>query len=375
VSAQVKRRSWSKSASADAPLKDGERLVSMVRLIIAGITLPIVLAYFGTTSEAVWTPLYLCGTGVVVWAAMSALYIYILSRGWYRPWLSYVSTVCDILFVTLIQIAFISVLPLNFVNGPITTLYFVMLGLAALRKSRRLVLFAGIGSAVVHLALSSVCFYLYLPSGYLFTFLGDTPIEITFLDEFAIAVSLAVVGWIIGYVTRELRVSERHYHDLFENVPDGIVIVSKETTILAVNSRFVEMAGDPVQPVIGRKIADFLRVDAHTQRSSYAPGELLGSPTSLRRADGTSTPVRTVAAPVEFQSAEAFAMSVRDVADQVHLERQLAQSQKMGASRAASPTTSTTSSAASSGRPPSPSAWSPVSSRVRPGTSWRSSSP
>jgi PAS domain S-box-containing protein len=329
VIAHNKRKPWFKPAPADVPLKDGERLVSLVRLGIACIALPIVVAYFGSTSEAVWTPLFLSGTGIVVWAAMSAVYIYVISKGWYRPWLSFASTACDILFVTLIQIAFISVLPLNFVNGPITTLYFVMIGLAALRKSRRLVLFAGFASAAVHLALTSICFHLYLPSGYLFAFLGHTPIEITFLDEFAIAVCLAVVGWIIGHVTRELRMSERHYHDLFEHVPDGIAVVSKDTTILAVNGRFAEMTGDPALPVVGRKISDFLCVDAGAQRPSYAPGELLGSPTSLRRTDGTSTPVRTVAMPIEYQGAEAFAMSVRDVADQVHLERQLAQSQKM----------------------------------------------
>lgn len=329
MSVQPKRRSWFKQASTDAPLKDGERLVSLVRLVIASISLPIVLTYFGTTAEAVWTPLFLSGTGIITWAAMSALYLLVISKGWYRPWLSFVSTAVDILFVTLMQIAFIAVLPMNFVNGPITTLYFVMLGLAALRKSRKLVLFAGIGSAAVHLALSAVCFRLYLPSGYLLAFLGSTPIEITFIDEIAIALCLAVVGWIIGHVTRELRVSERHYHDLFEHVPDGIVIISRNTTILAVNKRFVEMAGDPQLPVVGRKVADFLRVDAQTQRPSHAPGDMLDSPTSLLRADGSTTPVRTVAAPVEYQGTEAFAMSVRDVAEQVHLERQLAQSQKM----------------------------------------------
>jgi signal transduction histidine kinase len=56
---------------------------------------------------------------------------------------------------------------------------------------------------------------------------------------------------------------------------------------------------------------------------------MIGSPTTLVRADSTEVPVRTVSVPVTYQGVTCVEMSVRDVAQQVRLQRQLAQSQKM----------------------------------------------
>jgi two-component system, cell cycle sensor histidine kinase and response regulator CckA len=324
------RPSWFDAASTDAPQQEGERLVSLLRLAISLISVPILIAYFETTDAALLEPLLLSGVAMAIWAALSAACVIVISRGFYHPWLSFASVVADVVVVTLMQIAIDYVLPLNFINGPITTLYFVMIGLAAIRRSRRLVLLVGIGAAVVHVALSAICFRAYMPEWHQFLNIGGTYVEIGFVDEIAVAACLALVGWIVGHVTRALRLSERHYHDLFEHAPDGVLILSADAVVLAVNHRFHEMVGAaPGAPLAGRRIAELLEVDQRVHGGPYAADDPLGSLTLLRRIGGAAIPVRTVAMPIEYQGVAAFVMSVRDVADEVHLERQLAQSQKM----------------------------------------------
>ncbi len=318
MTARGKGHSWFDAASVDAPQASGERLVSFVRLAIAAIAIPILAAYFRTTDETVRESLALSCGAIAIWAALSAGYVIVIGKGRYRPWMSFASVIADVAFVTIMQVAIDRQLPLNFVNGPVTTLYFVMIGMAALRRSRRIVLLAGLGSAIVHLVLATLCFRRVLPEWHLLVALGRTPLKIDFVDELAVVVCLALVGLIVGHVTRALRLSERHYQDLFEHTPDGILIAAPDATVRAANHRFAEMLGCGAgAELVGRKVAEFFEVDP------------AGSPTVLKRADGATTPVRTIAMPVEYLGEESFAMSVRDVADQVRLERQLAQSLKM----------------------------------------------
>jgi len=316
-------------AGHDEPQADGERLVSWLRLALAFISICLIGAYTFTTAEVVWRSLLLAGVAMVAWSAMSGGYLLVLRRGLYRPWMSFLSTAVDIMVVTLVQLSFLVVLPLNFVNGPITSIYFVTIGLAAIRKSRRLAVFSGMTCAVVHLALSGVCFLEHLPAGYLLTEINGFPMEITYLDEVGIALCLAFTGWTIGHVTRGLRESERHYQELFENVPDGILIASSRKLILAVNRRLSDMTGVPVSELIGARVDDYLNHGISERSPTPVTLCLIGSPTSLVCRDGTSIPVRTVTSPISYNGEPCVEMSVRDVAEQARLERQLAQSQKM----------------------------------------------
>jgi signal transduction histidine kinase/CheY-like chemotaxis protein len=296
----------------DTPQADGERLASWLRLVMALLGLFIIGAYHVYSAEESRPGLYLTAFTTMAWAALSTGYLALIHRARYAPWMSYVSVLADVVMVTVVQAVNINSLPLSFVNAPITALFFAMIGLASLRRSRRLAVFAGISSAVVHLITSGVAFLLFIPGGYLYTTVMGIPIEISFLDEVGTAVLMAVLGWIIGHVTRELRESERQYQDLFEHVPDGIVIANQAGEMLAVNKRFADMVGVPRARLAGRSMSEFL-----------------GHDNLLERNDGSEIAVRTVAAPLEYQGQDCVEMSVRDVAEQAQLEQQLVQSQKM----------------------------------------------
>ncbi|MFO8073155.1 MAG: ATP-binding protein [Polyangia bacterium] len=311
------------------PRPEGERLVSRIRLVLSVLMLGLAAAYALHTTEMLHAGLLITAVDTGIWALISMVYLSAIRSGRYRPLLSYLSVAMDIVFVTVVQVANTTSLDLNFINGPIFALYFVMIALAALRQSPRLVLVAGVGSAVVHAALCAAAFYLIIGGPYRVISIGGYTVELPLLDQMAIALAMAVSGWLVGRVTAALRDSESHYQDLFEHVPDGILIVSRQKRVLAINHRFAEMSGYPFSALLGRRVDELLRYEERSLGSFPPPGGMLGSPTALVRSDGGTVPVRTAAAPLELSGEECIELSVRDVADHVMLEKQLAQAQKM----------------------------------------------
>jgi len=314
--------------SHDAPLVDGERLVSILRIAMAILALFLILIYTHVMPE-IKTELMFVGISLFIWAIISAIVLIVIKKSHYSPWLSLASVIADALVVTGAQLSIISTLPLNFVNGPITMLYFLIIGLAALRKSRRLVMISGIISAVIHLTIAAVCFYIYVPKGYLIADVGNSKMEISILDEVGISIVLISIAWIISYVTNQLRESENHYRSLFEIAPDGIIIASSDRRILNTNHRFSEMLGLPKDRIIGHNVIEFLGQSLSHRARTPTPSGIFGAPTTLLRPKGDEVPIRTVAMPITYKNELCVEMSVRDVTTQLRLQRQLLQSQKM----------------------------------------------
>ncbi len=313
----------------DDPQIDGEKLASWLRIFLGVIAIALLIGYFETTSVTEKQPLIISLTLGFAWSLLGIGYILLIRKGYYRPFMSYFSTLCDLAIVTAMQLVMMMVVPLNFINGPITSIYFVTIGLAALRKSHLLVFMTGLSSAVIYLIVAGACMYTCLPSGHLLAEINGHVIEIFLLDGVGVALCLATVGWVIGRVTKEFRDSEHHYHVLFEHVPDGIVITSSERRILAVNRRFSDMVGVEKEALKSRDVNDFLGHGIHAAPVTPFPFGFVGSPTILIRADGTKVPVRTQTMPMEYMGEPCVEMSVRNAAEQVQLERRLAQSQKM----------------------------------------------
>jgi signal transduction histidine kinase len=312
----------------DRPSREGETTVSWIRLSVSGIMLALLGAYLLQGEEGIRPALVLTAFAAFGWALISAVSIAALRR--IRPsraW-SFVSTATDVVFVTAIQIAHLEVLPLNFANGPITEIYFVLIGLAAIRRNHVLVLFTGLGAAVVHLALTTAFFMAQVGFHRIEGSFGDLALEINYVDEMSMALMLMLVGWVLAQVTRRLLSAERQTHDLFQHVPDGILIVDAARRILAVNHSLTRLVGAPAGEIEGRPMADWLGYGPG-EAGSIPPSGLLGNPTLLRRADGSELPVRTASAPLEFRGRRCLALSVRDLTDQLRLRRQVAQSQKM----------------------------------------------
>ena len=219
----------------------GERFVARLRLVFVAVSIVLTSLYFFHSDPKYWLSINATLIIVSLWGLFSAACLFQFSRGYFPSWIPYVSVTVDFLLVTAIQVAFLITLPLNLVNGPLTSCYYVVIGLAALRKSRRLVFYSGIGSAVVHLCLCAVAFFFFLPSGYALVEVSGHPMEITFLDELVRAALMVLVAVTLGHMTKQLADSERQYHDLFEHVPEGILIVSQTGQILTMNRRFTQM--------------------------------------------------------------------------------------------------------------------------------------
>jgi PAS domain S-box-containing protein len=311
------------------PRPEGERLVSQIRLVLGVLMLGLTAAYAWHSTEMLHEGLLITAIDTGAWALISAVYLAAIRAGRYRPALSYLSVAIDIAYVTVVQVANMTYLDLNFVNGPVFALYFVMIALAALRQSPRLALAAGVGSAIVHAALCATAFFSIIGGPYRVISIGGYTVELPLLDQIAIASAMAVAGWLVARVSAALRDSESHYDDLFEHVPDGILIVSRQKRVLAINHRFAEMSGYPSSALPGRRVDELLRYEERSLGSFPPPTGMLGSPTALIRSDGGTVPVRTAAAPLELSGEECIELSVRDVADHVMLEKQLAQAQKM----------------------------------------------
>ncbi len=327
----MKNEMTSNHAGGDtaAPQVGGEKLVARLRLVCAFVGVVLTLLYRIHTEPPAWPSLYAMIVIFFIWGAFSGAYLVAIARNYFRLWMSYLSTTFDFLAITAVQIAYMATITLNFVNSPITACYFVVIGLAAMRKDRALVLYAGIGSALGHLALCAVAFALYFPEGYALVEINGHPLELTFLDEIVVAVAMVIVAVAMSHVTKELRESERHYHDLFEHVPDGILIVSEKGSVLAVNQRLASMADTPPERLIGRRLSELL---VRNGENGNGHGKMLTDKdvsAVLVRPDSKEIPVRTVAMPLKYKGENCVEMSVRDVTEHVLLARQLAQSQKM----------------------------------------------
>jgi len=313
--------------STDAPQADGERLVSFLRIVLALVIVVFLVGYVLHTSDVAFLAFHWSGVGALWWALMSAFYLSLIKRGKYRPWMSYLSTLIDILMFTGMLVALTFALPLQFAHGPAPMMYFLAIGLAALRRSRKLVLLSGLLSGAALLAVSIVATVSSLGSGQLLTEVGGYPLDFNIGDQIVKVLLLLLTAGIIAHVTGAMRKSEQQHRQLFEHVPDGIAIVSKDQRIVTVNRRFARMLGSEPDDLTGRRITALF---THGPLGPVTPPTgVMGSPTSLVGAAGGEIPVRTVAVPMTYGGQECVEMSVRDVGEQVRLERQLAQSQKM----------------------------------------------
>jgi PAS domain S-box-containing protein len=310
----------------------GERFVAWLRVLF-GLGILVIVGVYTTHIGERLLPAIL-GLGVVglAWGLVSAAVLATLGRVRYHHGLSFASITMDVLLVATAQLVHLIADPLSFVTAPITSFYFLMIGLAALRKNRAMVIYAGLLAALCHLLLSTYVFGWLMPAWQNYSADPASRVGTSYLDEVVRALLMAAVAAIFGLVTEELRESERHYRGLFEHVPDGIVIASLEGRVLAVNQRLAFMLGLSPSEIVGKRLASFITFDSSAprrRRESSITGEPPESGATLHRPDGRAVPLRTTSVLTTYLGHPCTELSVRDVTEQLRLERQLAQSQKM----------------------------------------------
>jgi PAS domain S-box-containing protein len=294
-------------------------LVAWYRLLVAGFLLTFLVLYWFVVGAQLRPVLIGCAGVAIVWAAVSIAVLYVYRRGLFRPWQSLLTIGLDLAAVTAMQGTVVSVMPLHFTHGPVTGLYFVIIGLGALRGSRLLAIAAGAAAAAVHLAFSIACFRSVLEASNVVVVLDGHAIGLNLLDEVGKALAMVTVGVVLGFVTHSLRTSEGRYRHLFDHIPDGTLIVDEQGRIRIANQRLADMLGVARDSLTGRP------ADSVLVRSGAEPG----GTSLLLRAEGTGVPVRTASQPVEYQGARCLEISVQDVTEQVRLEGQLSRSQRM----------------------------------------------
>ncbi|MCK9460514.1 MAG: PAS domain S-box protein [Proteobacteria bacterium] len=312
---------------ANTPTLEGERQASRVRLAMGAVGSALVFAAIvanpGDTAAGLG-PMAV----VIAWLSISALTLHLVHVGAYKPWLSYLSGGADVALSCAMPFTLMASLNHNFTSGVLAALFFLDITLAALRRGPALVVVVAIASALAYVLITGLLFAGSVPSGTHYLVVdGSVVTGINFTDQMARAISMVVVGWLVAYVARSLRNSERHYHELFEAIPDGIVITRPNGTIATVNRTFAAMSGAAPSSLVGTKLDALLEsIPGAGERRSTS---LVEPRLALRRAGGSSSPVRIASTPIALAEGTGTVLSVRDVAEHSRLERELARNRSI----------------------------------------------
>jgi PAS domain S-box-containing protein len=313
---------------SNSPTLEGERQASRFRLAIGAAGVVIVTAvvlsrgYGGAT-----------GAGLIMaligWSATSALTLHLIHLSRYRPWLSYVSAAADVAFSSVMPFALIAAMDHNFTSGILAGVFYLVITLAAVRRGPTLVIIVAVSAALAYLLITGLLLAGSIPGGSRYL-LHDHHVftGVNFIDQLAKALGMVVVGWLVAYVARSLRNSERHYQELFEAIPDGIVITRADGTIATVNRRFAAMVGVAAPSLVDGRLAELLDASP-TAGVAGRPTALVEPPLRLRRVDGSRVPVRVATSPIDLTGGAGAVLSVRDVTDNAQLESELARARKI----------------------------------------------
>jgi protein-histidine pros-kinase len=135
-------------------------------------------------------------------------------------------------------------------------------------------------------------------------------------------------------VAQDHETVQSRYRDLFESLPDAIVIVNDSGRIVHVNAQAVDLFGHAAEAVIGEPVEVLLpprlRVQHVPQRSAYlqAPGlRPMGRGLALHglHADGHEFPVEISLGPIDMEGRRMVISAIRDISDRKAIEHALQQ--------------------------------------------------
>ncbi len=311
----------------------GERRICWARIILSSIMIFFIHTLMLGSATYASSPFALQLIGGTSFIVISTLFLILIRVDKFAPWMVFLSAGTDLALVTLLFANSTLSDPLRSFTTAAPYIYFVIIALAALRHSPTLVAVMGACSAVAYLTTMGIIYLHYVQGWRAYIKSGDeVMMGLHFIDEIAKALTMLILGWLISHVARNLMNSQRHYKDLFEQIPDGILITSPDDRIETVNPRLAEMIGVPQKDLIGREFAGLLSVKTPEPRLPGSdPLSIVGDSLVLRREDGTEISVMTATTSMERKGKSYSVMSIRDVTEEVRLENQLARSQSMEA--------------------------------------------
>ncbi|MBI5562078.1 MAG: PAS domain S-box protein [Deltaproteobacteria bacterium] len=161
---------------------------------------------------------------------------------------------------------------------------------------------------------------------YLFRYilaLGELP-EVVFDPLMLVAVLTPVLYYFLfkpmSRLIAEQRVAEQRYRTLFEESPDGILIIDPETTkAIECNEMSSVVLGYPREEILNLRIGDYETIETPAETSAHIDRVLIGDhddyETVIRKKDGTLRDMHITSRGVRLNGRRVFNAIFRDVTD------------------------------------------------------------
>ncbi len=140
----------------------------------------------------------------------------------------------------------------------------------------------------------------------------------------------------LGLMRKRFEQTQARFNSAIEQAAEGVVVTDTQGAVEYVNPAFLKITGLSMDEILRRKAPFFNHDNIDAQaiesiRSSLQEGSAWNASSRIVRKDGTFCDLKLSIAPVkdEFGRTANFVAVVRDVSDEVRLENQLLQSQKM----------------------------------------------
>jgi PAS domain S-box-containing protein len=130
-------------------------------------------------------------------------------------------------------------------------------------------------------------------------------------------------------LAEERTTSKAHLDELFDQSPEGIVLLDTQDRVLRINPEFTRMFGYTPEEAIGRFVNDLiapeeLRSEAETFTQRITDGESLNAETIRRRKDGKRVPVSLLAVPISNPGGQVAEYAIyRDITERKRAEEAL----------------------------------------------------
>ena len=127
-------------------------------------------------------------------------------------------------------------------------------------------------------------------------------------------------------LTEELTTSRAHLNELFQQAPEGVVLLDTQDRVLRINPEFTRMFGYTRDEAVGHFINDLiapddLRSEAEACTQLVIHGATLNKETVRRRKDGQRIPVSLLAVPISIPGGQIAEYAIyRDIAERKRLE-------------------------------------------------------
>ena len=136
------------------------------------------------------------------------------------------------------------------------------------------------------------------------------------------------------HAEEELKIQQAYLDQLFENAPEGIVLLDTEDRVLRVNGEFTQMFGYTLADAVNRPINELIVPDDRLDEGweltyKVTHGQGVHTETVRRHKDGSRLHVSVVGAPVRIGSGQIAVYAIyRDITERKMAEEALHQSQQ-----------------------------------------------